>query len=402
MRVLFTTQPGFGHWHPLVPLARALEEAGHEVAFAATPVFCSTITANGFHSFPAGADETDEELQEREERLAGVPGSERAAFMWTDVFAGSRAERTLPDLLAICREWRPDVLVRDMTEFAGCIAAESIGLPHAAVQLAAFRPQLQRLISPQINRLRAVAGLPPDPNLDSLYRYLLLSSFPPSYQDPTAPLPPTTHRIRHVGFDRSSDEQLPAWVQDLPEQPTVYATLGTVFNRVTDVLRAILDGLGGEPINLILTTGRDLELAELGTQPANVHIERYIPQSLLLPHCDLVITHGGSGTVKDSLSRGLPMVIVPIAADQHVNARRCAELGVAQVIEPDRRAPEAIRAATREILANSLYRHNAERLRDEIQALPGLDHAVALLERLATERTPIIAASLDQRRISRS
>jgi UDP:flavonoid glycosyltransferase YjiC (YdhE family) len=313
--------------------------------------------------------------------------------MWTDVFAGSRARRTLPDLLELVREWRPDLIVRDMTEFAGCVAAESFRLPHAAVQLTAFRPELHSLITPQINQLRLSVGLPPDPQLASLYRYLLLTLFPPSYQDPTAILPPTLHAIRHAGFNSSGDERLPGWVDDLPERPTIYATLGTVVNRFTDVLRAIADGLAEEPVDLILTTGRNVAPGDLGTWPSNVHLERYIPQSLVLPCCDLVITHGGSGTVKDALSHGLPMVIIPIAADQHENAARCADLGVARVIEPECRTPEAIREAVREMLGNAAYRQNAEALRDEIEALPGIDYAVSLLKRLASEKAPLLAAA---------
>jgi MGT family glycosyltransferase len=133
--------------------------------------------------------------------------------------------------------------------------------------------------------------------------------------------------------------------------------------------------------------------AIFGPQPAQVYIERYIPQSLLLPHCDLVITHGGSGTVRDALSLGLPMVIIPVAADQHANAKRCVELGVAQVIEPGWRTPEAIREATRQVLENPRYRHNAERLRDEMEALPGLDYAVQLLEQLAAKKKPLLRSA---------
>jgi MGT family glycosyltransferase len=149
--------------------------------------------------------------------------------------------------------------------------------------------------------------------------------------------------------------------------------------------------LGQEPVNLILTIGHDQDPDVLGEQPANVHIERYIPQSLLLPYCDLVITHGGSGTVKDALSLGLPLVILPMGADQPLNARRCAALGVARVIEPDRRTAEAIREAANDVLQDPRYRQRAEGLRDEMQALPGLEYAIALLERLATERAPLIA-----------
>jgi UDP:flavonoid glycosyltransferase YjiC (YdhE family) len=51
-----------------------------------------------------------------------------------------------------------------------------------------------------------------------------------------------------------------------------------------------------------------------------VRIERYIPQSLLFPRCDLVVSHGGSNTVLAGFAHGLPQVITPITADQPENA----------------------------------------------------------------------------------
>jgi UDP:flavonoid glycosyltransferase YjiC (YdhE family) len=277
-----------------------------------------------------------------------------------------------------------------MVEIAGCVAADSLGIPHAALQVAAYRPALHTAIAPNLDRLRAAAGLPPAPPVETLHRYLLLCPVPASYHDPANPLPPTAHHVRHVGFNTSAEERLPAWVEQLPRGvPTVYATLGTVHNNETHIMQAILDGLRGEPLNLVATTGRNIEPAIFGEQPGNVHIERYIPQSLLLPHCDLVINHGGSGTVRDAISHGLPMVIVPVAADQHVNASRCADLQVARVVPSDNRTPEAIREAAHEVLDNPIYRRNAERLRDEMDALPGPAHVVGLLERLARERAPL-------------
>jgi len=85
------------------------------------------------------------------------------------------------------------------------------------------------------------------------------------------------------------------------------------------------------------------------------------------------------------------MVVVPIGADQPDNAACCAALRVGVVIEPHERTPEAIRAAVRAVLADPTYRQNAERLRDEMAALPGPEHAVALLERLAREKQPILS-----------
>jgi MGT family glycosyltransferase len=389
MRVLFTSQPGYGHFHPLVPVAQALRDAGHEPAFAATPAFTPTVVASGFEAFTAGADDTPDELRQRREQQAKLPGAQWAEVMWTNGFAGTRAENAIPDLIAIARDWQPDLIVRDLTEIGGYITAESLDIPHAEVQVAAFRPQMHRLISPQVNRLRASVGLPPDPDMSTLYRYLMLTYFPPSFQDPGSPLPATMHALRHIGFNSTQSDTLPDWMQDLPERPTVYATLGTVFTYLADIYRAILDALEQEPLNVILTIGKQPALAGFGARPQHIRIEPYIPQSLLLPHCDLVITHGGSGTVKDCLSHGLPMVIIPIGADQYHNAEQCARTGVARIIGPEERTPEAIREAVRLVLSDPAYLRNAQRLREEMEALPGIDHAVGLLEQLGRERAPL-------------
>ena len=391
MRVLFTTNHQPGHWQPLIPFADALRAAGHEVAFAATPSVCDAVAALEYHSFFAGEDETAEEAQALRQQMAAI-GKDASAWVWPAIFAGTWAQRRLPDLLAICAEWQPAVLVRENTEFAGCIAAERSGLPHAAIQVTAWRPWFHPLIAEPLNHLRESVGLPPDPDLAMLYRFLLVIPAPPGYHDPAHPLPATARAVRHVPFDRSGDESLPAWVSDLPDRPVVYATMGTAFNQVPGILEAIVAGLRDEPITLIMTTGRDRDPASFGAQPSTVHIERYIPQSLLFPHCDLVLTHGGSGTVLTTLGHGLPMVIVPVSADQPDNAGRCEQLGVAKVISPDNRTAEAFRQAVAEVLSDPRYRSNAQRLREEMEQLPSLEDAVGWLERLAAEQQPLAAA----------
>ena len=395
LRVLFTTQPESGHWHPLMPLARALDGAGHEVAFATTPDGCAGLAATGIRCWPVGSDESAQEVAERGQRLAALAPEDRAAIFWGEVFPGTRAKRALPDVIDVIQTWRPAVVVREDLEFAGYVAAEREGLPHVAVQVAAWRPQLHPLLASPLDRLRDSVGLPPDPDLAMPNRYLFLVTSPPSYRDGGDALPATARSLQPVVFDRSGSERLPVWVEKLPtERPTVYATMGTVNNKNPGVLEAILAGLRDEPISLIMTTGRDRDPAAFGSQPPNVQIEQYVPQSLLFPYCDLVVTHGGTGTVMAALGHGLPMVIIPIAADQPDNARRCSQLGVAQIVAAEERTPEAIRTAARAVLAEPRFGEQAMRLREEIAAMPGLGYAVSLLEKLAIDRQPVASTPL--------
>lgn len=383
MRVLCTTQPGSGHWRPLAPIAQAMRAAGHQVAFATTPWYCRHICEHGFDCFPAGADDW-----ERSQALSGSPAEPtQAASIWVNLFVLVRATESLPDLLTIGEDWKPDLIVREISEFGGCLAAERLDIPHVAVQVSAFRPHLHQAIAAPIDNLRRSIGLPPDLDLDMLYRYLLLSPLPLSYHAGLR-LPVTTHAIRTIPDDTNGVE-LPGWVSRLPARPTVHASLGTAYNQTPGIFDVILDGLRDEPINLIVTVGDGSDPASFGPQPEHIRIERYIPQSLLFQHCHAVVTHGGFGTVTTSLAHGLPMVIIPIAADQPDNARRCADLGLACVIEPDRRTPNVIRDVVRDILARQSFRENVTRVQHEMLALPETASVVSLLERLAIERQPL-------------
>jgi UDP:flavonoid glycosyltransferase YjiC (YdhE family) len=296
----------------------------------------------------------------------------------------------VPDLLALARTWSPDLFVRERSEFGGCVAAEVLGIPHVVVQVGALDSYSPKeLLGEELSALRSDYGLPPDPGVDMIYRYLHLSFVPPSYQNPEMPLPPTTHALRPTFFDATGDEHLPAWVESLPELPTVYVTLGTVFNKTVDVFETIIEALRDEPLNLIVTVGRDLDPAQLGNQPPNVHIERYIPQTLIFPYCDLAFAHGGFSTVLTALDFGLPLVVIPLSADQPENARRCEALGVGRAIQPGALTPQLVRNTTKEVLENPSYRQNARRVQQEMHSLPGVEHAVELLEQLAAEKKPL-------------
>jgi MGT family glycosyltransferase len=140
--------------------------------------------------------------------------------------------------------------------------------------------------------------------------------------------------------------------------------------------------LGEEPVNLIVAIGRDQDPARFGRQGDHVRLEAYVDQPLLLERCDAFVTHRGFNSVKEALSAGVPMVVVPITADQPYSAERCADLGVARTVGAYDRTPEAIRDAVRPVLAEPSYRTSARAFQAEMMALPGPDQMVELLEAL--------------------
>lgn len=397
MRLLFTCVGSTGHFYPLVHLARQALAAGHEVAFATGGAFCPTIEATGFRTFSAGFDYRGLPLDTWFPQLQTLSGEAYIQFVARRVRVQTQARQMVPDLLRLAEAtYHPDVVVRDSAEYGGCLAAEILGLPHASVRTACTPSSFARrvLVGADLAVLRQEYGLPPDPRVDMPFRYLHLACQPPGFSAPNDPLAPTGHLLQPVAFDRPSGEQLPEWVTRLPDRPIICATLGTFMNRSTDVFAAILNGLRDEPVTLIVLVGRDVDPTQFGAQPANVHVLQYMPLSLLLPRCDLVISHAGFNTLVTTLANGLPSVVIPLGADQPENAQTCARIGVGRVVSVPHRTPDGIRAAVREVTAVPHYRHRAQQVRDAMARLPGPAHALTLLERLAAERRPI-PASLD-------
>ena len=181
----------------------------------------------------------------------------------------------------------------------------------------------------------------------------------------------------------------------LPDRyPCVYFTLGTVLHQESgDLLIRVRAGLRDLPLDVVVsavdTVGREINPGELGEQPPNIHVERFVPQASVLARCDLVVSHAGSGSLIGALAFGVPSVLLPMGADQPLNADRCTALGVGLILDAVSCTPQQIEQAVTTVLADPSYRAAAEQIRNEIGALPDATHAASLLERLGTDRIPI-------------
>ena len=373
----------------MVPLALALEAAGHEVAFATEERFCRRVRQVGFRAFAAGLGPGRMvELALARPGFAG-PGQKDAWRFGAQMFAAVAAPAKVPDLVDAIEEWAPHLLIHDVTDFAGPVAAAHAGIPYAAHSLGPMFPlEFSRLGAELVAPLWQRWGVTPGP-LGGMFSSAYLDICPPSFQSgDIAAAGPVTHPLRPVPFDAVAGECLPAWVHGLTPQATVYVTLGTLDNDAPGVIEAAVEGLRCEPVNVIATVGPDREPEDLGPQPPNVHVESYVPQSLLLPHCDAVVAHGGSGTTLAALAHGLPLLVLPQGANQFWNAERSAALGVGLRLLPGEVDPGSVRRGVRVLLDEPGYRERAGELAGEISRMPAPADVVARLEALAEDGPP--------------
>jgi UDP:flavonoid glycosyltransferase YjiC (YdhE family) len=385
MRVLITSVSGYGHLHPLLPLATALSDARHEVAIGTGRELRPRAEAAGFETFGAGlapgaAFERLAELfpDQVYNRLAPA---EILGWYLPHLFGETFAPAMLGDLEPLVRTWRPDVIVHDSWEFAGPIAAVSAGIPSISHTLG-LRPggRILDSVAAAVAPLWRQRGLDPDPTA-GLYRHLCLDITPPSFQPyGSADRRDVIRPLRPIAPPPGPGELLPPWMEGRREVPLVYMTLGTNTNSDLSMFRSVIDGLSGMDLDLLITVGFGGDRTSIGPLPGNVHVERYVPQSLLLPHCSAVICHGGAGTTLGSLALGLPLLILPQGADQYVIGDLVLAAGAGLVLTPPEVNPSTLEANLVALLEDSRHRAGARRLQREIASMPGPEEAVPLIE----------------------
>lgn len=383
VRVLFSSTRGTGHIQPLLPYARALRKRGHEVLVAAPADLSGTLREAELPHAPFDHP-GDDALSPIWARLRDLSGDEASAVGVREIFAGLNARTALPKLQETVRAWGPDLVVRDSVEFAAPVAADLAGVPHArvAVHHASVEEEILPLAAGPVDTLRRQGGLPPDDGA-SLHAEPVFTFFPSALDDP-ADRPPARAPFRvRVPTDEPSTATA-TWATADDGLPLVYITFGTIAGsspHVRSIYRTALDAVAGLPVRALLTTGRGLEAGVLGTIPANVHVEAWIPQGDVLPRAAAIVCHGGSGTLLGALAAGVPMVAVPMFADQPHNARRLAAVGAGIALpNPD---AGALRAAIERVLAAADHRRVARRIADEIATLPTADDAVEVLVGIA-------------------
>jgi MGT family glycosyltransferase len=298
------------------------------------------------------------------------------------VFAGLDARAALPDMAAVVRDWRPDLIMRETAEFSSYVVAEAQGIPH--VQVAMGLTAVEEFAYPVIEE--ALGALGSRSGTAGLRAAPTLSLVPERLEDPESRTVAPVHRFRDRLVDTRSD--LGDWWTGI-EAPLVYVTFGTVaasMGLFPGLYRAAIAAVADLPVRALVTLGEAGDPDVLEPLPANVHVERYWPQHGVLPHASAMVGHGGFGTTMAGLARAMPMVVVPLfALDQHYNARAVARAGAGIALGEGAAAIGELSPALERVLADATYVVGARSVAADIARLPVAARSVALLEEIARQ-----------------
>jgi UDP:flavonoid glycosyltransferase YjiC (YdhE family) len=359
MRVLFASTQGAGHFNPLVPFIEACRRRGDEVLIVGPP----TLKA-GEYPFRAGATPPAEELGPVWETMPRQPPGQGDVVVVGTIFATLNVRAMLPTFDDAIEDWRPDVVIREASEFASAAAADRHGVPHARVAVGVALVEEASL---------AIAASALEAWRPSLAERIAASPYLTCFPARLDPAPFEVERFRHPDTESHARELPDWWPGD--ERPLVYVSFGSVaasFPPAAAAYPEALEAVSELPVRALLTTGgNDLGLDGV---PANVHVERWVHEPDVRAHASAIVGHGGSGTTLGAMAAGCPLVVVPLFGDQPQNAVRVAVAGAGVVA-----ALAGIRAAVARVLEDDSYRAAAGRIAAEMRELPPADDAFDLL-----------------------
>jgi hypothetical protein len=384
VRVLCATTANDGHFGPLLPFARALAEAGHEVRVAAPASYAGAVAKAGFAHEPF-ADAPRELIGPVMGRLPSLAFEEADDLVIREVFARIDAQAALPSLVETVERWRPDLLLRETAELASLAAAERADVPHVHVCIGMHEvlPRFAQAISDPLEELGRLAGLVEGRMTSALASETVLSLVPEVLDHPSGQVPSGSDGLLrfHEPRPATSAQRLPDWGD--PQVPLIYVTFGSVTGSLppfASAFRRALDALAHVEARVLLTVGRKVDPAGLGPLPSNAHVERWWPQDAVLGQAAAMLGHGGFGTTMGALVAGVPQVVVPLFTfDQIVNGDRVAAVGAGLTVE---RGPSSVEFAAAEVprlLADPTYAASARRIAAAIADLPSTAEAAPIL-----------------------
>ena len=384
MKILFTTNPLLGHFLPMVPLIRAVRAAGHQVRVATGADLAPAVRRHGFPLWlvgPTWAQNWAEQLATADPEAGELERRRHAA---TVLFAEPGAARAR-QLVPMAEAWRPDLVVHELLEVAGWEAAAASGAVDVSHGLGTHQRYLPELAEAACRVVADRLGTPD--RTDAVLAAPYLDPSPSSLQ-PTG-VATFRHRlpIRPEVGAVYPGERLPDAMRRRPYERTIYLTLGTVFNE-PDAWITALEAIRTLPVNVIGTTGPDIDPAIFGRQPEHVMLSRFVPQALVLRQVDAVVCHAGSGTMLGALTEGRPLVALPLGADQFANAEQIVRTGAGVTVRPEDRTPESIRSAVIEVLGDPRFAAAANGLQTEIAAMPSPERRAADLVALVEGGVP--------------
>ncbi|MGW8761790.1 nucleotide disphospho-sugar-binding domain-containing protein [Streptomyces sp. NPDC055815] len=418
MRILIAVAPLPAHLYPGVPLAWALQSAGHEVRVASNDSLVEHITAAGLTAVGLGertsppVPATDEELERFGDALAFEAGSDfdrlfRATRFYlmaayTRYHPAAEGRQELADgLVEAARNWRPDLVIWDPACPVGAVAARESGAASARLLWGPdyFGWIRRRLVERAADPASGVTAAT-DPLAAALApvfgrfghefsEELLLGDFT---LDPLPSQLPTIEGLRRVPMrwvPYTGAVPVPPWLSQPPARPRVCLSLGvtgrTVHDGRDERVAAVFEAVAGKDVEVVATVNAD-QLGPDPVVPDNVRIVDFLPLTQVMPTCAAIVHHGGFGTFFAAAAHRVPQLIVGEDLGSALNSTRYLEArGAGVTLHADGLTAAEVGKQLDRLLTEPSFRDGAAAVHADLTAAPSPAELVPVLERLTAQ-----------------
>lgn len=368
-KVLFFNLPAHGHINPTLPVVAELARRGEHTIYYASEAFRPAIeqagaTFRGIDAFFNERTPVDENL---------------VRFGYTLIRA---TQEIIPAILSEVTAEQPDYILYDsLCVWGKCIAqilqvpavasVTSLARPRSSLHpkvlasLPAAMPYLIRMFlegRKELTKFRAISTQLhetyhiPMPNLAEVYNNLAelnivyttkqLQLYPNSFDE----------SFRFVGPSIGLHVEAPPFPFDeLGDGPVIYIALGTIFNDKGEFYRLCCEAFADVDYRVVMSVGNRTDMSQLGAVPGNFIVKPFVPQLQLLQRAALFITHCGMNSVSEGLWAGVPLLMIPQAADQFFVGRRVQRLGAGKMLRKTKLNAHRLRKAAQEVLAQPAF-----------------------------------------------
>jgi len=404
-----------GHLNPMCNLGKELLRRGHQVTLFGVPDVKVKVANSGIDFYEIGATDFPlgslESLYSELGKLSGMAG-----LKFSLRFFQREAKMCFKEAPTAIQSAQIEVLIVDQVTTAIGTIADFLKLPFITVcnallinreagvppyftnwqyqdnPLAKLRNQLGNSLLNYLTRpiweviveQRRQWKLSPYKNREDAYSQLAqICQLPAIFDFPRKNLSKCFHYIgplqNPAGVEPVNFTHLDFPFERLTGQPLIYASLGTLQNRNWTIFQAIAEACVDLDIQLVVSLGNPnqdaTQISLLGSPVA------YAPHQQIIERSTLVITHAGMNTVIGTLSKGIPMVAIPITNEQPGIAARLARTGAGKVVPLTKLTIPILRAAIIEVLSDPSYRENAAKVQVAIQESNGVCTAVDIIEK---------------------
>jgi MGT family glycosyltransferase len=413
-----------GHLNPMTTLGYELQRRGHRVTVLGIQDAQPKVLAAGLEfqvigksDFPKGA------TKDLFTQLGNLSGFK--ALQYTINWIANAANMCLRDAPEAIKAAGIEALLVDQASPEGGTVAEYLEIPFVSVCNAlmlnreinvppfitpwnydpswrgllrnrvgyALLNRIGKSLRKVINDYRQQWSLSPYHNPNENYSQLAqLSQQPAEFEFPRQELPSCFHFTGPYHYSNSvGRESIPFPYEKLTGQPLIYASMGTLQNRLVWVFQMIAEACMGLDAQLVITLGWGANPEYLPEFPGNPLVVGYAPQLELLQKATLTITHAGMNTTLHSLSNGVPMVSIPITNEQPGIAARIAWTGAGEVIPLGKLSVEKLQKAIKRVLTEDSYKKNALRLQEAIERAGGVSRAADIIEQAVSTGKPVLS-----------